>query len=152
MAFIAIPVVQIEFYEGSNTIWVQGFGGTVLRIKTTQSITTEVCTTNLVSRADVLTSHPIRFCLAGDLSSKETVTPTQLSEQKLEFGQLEIGDCFIYWPVPGDNSGHGGYLRGSYLFTKTGNTSDCLNSGVAKNGRGIESTIPHRMPVLKVVP
>ena len=37
----------------------------------------------------------------------------------LAFEDLQVGDKFIAWPTPGDNSGHGGFLRGSNLFMKT---------------------------------
>ena len=36
----------------------------------------------------------------------------------LTFGDLEIGDKYIGFPLPGDNQGHGGFKGGSYLFKK----------------------------------
>jgi hypothetical protein len=37
----------------------------------------------------------------------------------LTFRELSIGDCFISFPTDGDDSGHGGYRKGSYLLRKT---------------------------------
>jgi len=37
----------------------------------------------------------------------------------LTFGELEIRDYFIDFPIDGDDSGHGGFRNGSYLFKKT---------------------------------
>lgn len=39
--------------------------------------------------------------------------------EPLTLEDLERGDKFILMPFPGDNSGHGGLLNGSYLFIKT---------------------------------
>ncbi len=41
-----------------------------------------------------------------------------MSDRKLTFGELKVGDRFICWPSPGDNSGHGGYLSAVRVFTK----------------------------------
>ena len=76
-------------------------------------------------------------------------------EAKLTFDDLKVGDPFIAFPVPGDNSGHGGYLRGHRLFTKTENISSGkmvpIESGAAVDGRGVVAYFPHRMTVLKIV-
>lgn len=64
---------------------------------------------------------------------------------KLTFGNLEIGDSFISFPLPGDNSGHGGgYLSGSYLFKKTSNEA-------AEDDRGVSSSFPMTMPIHKIM-
>lgn len=64
---ISIKVEAIEFEEGGNTLWVQGLGGTVLRIKTIGGqIKTETCTTNPVSHADLMTKGDVVFCLGQD--------------------------------------------------------------------------------------
>lgn len=60
------------------------------------------------------------------------------------FGDLYVGDHFIAWPTPGDNSGHGGFLKGMYLHVKIG-----LDTYV--DGRGVASTAPRTMKVIKVV-
>ncbi len=39
-------------------------------------------------------------------------------EAKLTFGELEEGDKFIGFPLPGDNEGHGGYRGTHYVFIK----------------------------------
>ena len=66
MARITIPVAAIEFDEHGNTLWVQAPGGTVLRIKTRGRITTEECTSNPVSHADIVVEGNINICLAHD--------------------------------------------------------------------------------------
>ena len=38
--------------------------------------------------------------------------------EPLTFGDLSVEDKFIVMPMPGDNSGHDGFLNGSYLFQK----------------------------------
>ncbi len=38
--------------------------------------------------------------------------------EPLTFGDLPVGSKFIFFPTPGDNSGHGGFLNGSYIFMK----------------------------------
>lgn len=40
-------------------------------------------------------------------------------EECLTFGDLERGQKFIAKPLPGDNSGHGGYAGVHYIFMKT---------------------------------
>ena len=69
-----IPVSQIEFTVGGNTIWVQSpVGATVLRIKFPMGIRTDQCRTEQpVSHMDVtilpaeIGQIPPTFCLAGD--------------------------------------------------------------------------------------
>jgi hypothetical protein len=38
---------------------------------------------------------------------------------KITFGDLQIGDYFIGFPIDGDNAGHGGYLGKYNVFKKT---------------------------------
>lgn len=74
--------------------------------------------------------------------------------KKLTFDDLAIGDRFISWPVPGDNSGHGGYLGAQRLFVKTSAKvpeAEVHASGAAVDGRGVELTIPFAMTVIKVM-
>jgi hypothetical protein len=66
MARITIPVAAIEFDEDGHTLWVQALGGTVLRIKTHGKITTEQCTSNPVSHADIVVEGDINICLSDD--------------------------------------------------------------------------------------
>lgn len=76
-------------------------------------------------------------------------------EKKLTFGELAVGDHFIGFPTPGDNSGHGGYLTGHRLWRKTEQVASGeavpVNSGSAVDHRGIVSYFPFTMPVLKIV-
>lgn len=76
-----------------------------------------------------------------------------MEDAKLTFGDLEVGDHFIGFPMPGDNSGHGGYLRGEILFKKQRASGEWvpINSGTAVNGRGVCSHFPDTMPVLKII-
>lgn len=37
----------------------------------------------------------------------------------LRFHELAVGDHFIGFPQDGDDSGHGGFRRGSHVFRKT---------------------------------
>lgn len=76
---------------------------------------------------------------------------------RLTFGDLKRGDKFISFPVDGDNQGHGGYLGSEYLFVVTQEAramrgGDPANKvGLAINiSRGVESTCPHGMEVLKI--
>ena len=50
---------------------------------------------------------------------EEWVKAQDICCEPLNFSDLDIGDMFILMPMPGDNSGHGGLLGGSYLFRKT---------------------------------
>ena len=36
----------------------------------------------------------------------------------LTFGELSIGEKFIDFPMDGDDSGHGGFRKGAYVFEK----------------------------------
>jgi|GEM_PF-1685979 len=40
------------------------------------------------------------------------------ADGKLTFGELGVGDKFIAFPTPGDNSGHGGFLGTRWIFRK----------------------------------
>jgi hypothetical protein len=68
---------------------------------------------------------------------------TDLNE-KLTFGALAVGDHFIGFPLPGDNSGHGGYLGAHRLFVK-------IDDGHGNDGRGVSSSFPAAMPVIQVL-
>lgn len=39
--------------------------------------------------------------------------------ETMTFGELKVGQKFIWLPEPGDNSGHGGLRGKHYIFTKT---------------------------------
>lgn len=76
------------------------------------------------------------------------------TEQKMTFGDLEIGDRFIVLPTHGDNDGHGGYLGDHYLMEKTGRsylpgvTERRENACVV--GRGAFSSLPAAVEVIRV--
>jgi len=53
-------------------------------------------------------------------------------DSKLKFGDLACGEHFICWPVPGDNSGHGGYLCAQRLFVKIGELTASNGDAVLK--------------------
>jgi hypothetical protein len=76
-------------------------------------------------------------------------------EVKLTFGELNVGDRFIGFPLPGDNEGHGGYLGGQFIWKKTESRSSGamvpVSSGAAVNGRGVVSHFPYTMDVVKVL-
>lgn len=61
------------------------------------------------------------------------------------FGELAEGDAFIFTPIDGDNSGHGGFRAGSYLFVKTSGRN------ARRNHDHNISTFPATMRVLKKV-
>lgn len=67
---ITIPVCQLEFDVGGNTIWVQSpIGATVLRVKVTGKISVDQCQTNPVSHLDLIVDGPARFCLSDDATT-----------------------------------------------------------------------------------
>lgn len=77
------------------------------------------------------------------------------NKARLTFGDLKVGDHFIFFPAPGDNHGHGGYLGGHNLFKKTeqraSGPSAPVESGAAVDGRSVVSHFPDLMPVIKVL-
>lgn len=64
--------------------------------------------------------------------------------EPLTFGELKVGELFIDFPLPGDNSGHGGFRGTNYLFKKT----DDENANNVK--RNIESHFHDSMIVIRV--
>ncbi|KKR45840.1 MAG: hypothetical protein UU22_C0023G0004 [Parcubacteria group bacterium GW2011_GWA2_40_8] len=76
--------------------------------------------------------------------------------EKLTFGDLKIGDTFIAFPLPGDNSGHGGYKGAHWIFMKlaTVTQSVAVMASVDRNSirllDGVLSNMPDSMPVIKV--
>ncbi len=62
---VIIPVSQIEFTDGGNTIWIHDRrGGTALRIKTSGKIITDICNNSPLSHADIIVDKDIDFCLS----------------------------------------------------------------------------------------
>ncbi len=72
----------------------------------------------------------------------------------LTFAELEVGDHFISFPLDGDDSGHGGYRNGSYVFKKTGNEQHVVGTASPVNAKrlvdGCGSHMPEGMKVCKV--
>ena len=62
---------------------------------------------------------------------------------KLTYGELEIGDKYIGFPLEGDDHGHGGYKGIHYLFIRT-------KVGSVRVVDGMESNMPYDMEVIKV--
>ena len=63
----------------------------------------------------------------------------------LTVGELEYGDKFIGFPRDGDDSGHGGFRNGSYIFVKARGD---MNAVRLIDGVAMEQ--PDGMEVLKV--
>lgn len=64
MMRIRIPVAELEFEEGGNTIWVHSpIGATVLRIKTMGKIVVDKGCQNVCSHSDILVQEDIEMCL-----------------------------------------------------------------------------------------
>lgn len=83
--------------------------------------------------------------------------------RKLTFGELQIGESFICFPIDGDNNGHGGYLGQQNLFIKVrphvekstydifhGDMEGCLWNNAIAYGSGNSSHFPDHMAVIKV--
>lgn len=62
---IQIDVLAIEYVEGSNTIWIHGLCGTVLRIKTTGKIITDDDCNAPGPHGDVMATGDIKICTPG---------------------------------------------------------------------------------------
>lgn len=64
---ITIPVSQIQFAEGGNTLWVHGpHGGTTIRIKCSGKIITDICKNSPISHCDIIVPGNIEICLSED--------------------------------------------------------------------------------------
>lgn len=78
--------------------------------------------------------------------------------ETLSFGELKVGQRFIFFPSPGDNHGHGGFKGAHYIFVKTdidAQSSPGVPFGIP-TGRAINcnnghpSYCPHTMSVILV--
>jgi hypothetical protein len=68
---VHIPAAEIEFVEGSHTIWVHSpKGGTVLRIKCTGKIRVQTCKDSPISHGDIMVDGDITICMAGQKCKK----------------------------------------------------------------------------------
>ena len=60
-----LDVVQVEFHEGSHTLWVHAHdGSTVLRIKCTCKINVDKCCMNPFANADIMVEGDINICIS----------------------------------------------------------------------------------------
>lgn len=67
---IQVPVAQLEYVEGSHTIWIHSpQGATVLRIKCTGKITSDQCKNSPTSHGDIIVEGDIQMCISEDASS-----------------------------------------------------------------------------------
>ncbi len=85
---------------------------------------------------------------AVELRSKIIAMPSDFFES-LTFGELQVDDMFIAFPLPGDNSGHGGFIGKHLVFLKNHprenpdcpefpfNATDMINGIAAHCSRGM---------------
>jgi hypothetical protein len=84
------------------------------------------------------------------MSNKKT------QSKPLTFRELEIGQKFIAFPTDGDDSGHGGFQRPSYLFIKVDevlpalHTEEDLPDNAMRLNNGGHSRMPDEMGVLPI--
>jgi len=69
-------------------------------------------------------------------------------DEQLTFGELNEGDRFIAFPIPGDNQGHGGFKGIHYVFMKVQGPFGGDNS--VKLSTGVLSRMSALMPVILV--
>ena len=67
---------------------------------------------------------------------KSFVDESDEAFEPLTFGELAVGEHFIWFPSPGDNTGHGGFRGTSWVFEKT-------DDNLAEAAPGIPYGIPH---------
>jgi len=65
------------------------------------------------------------------------------TSKPLTFGELAVGDCFIGFPIDGDDSGHGGFRETHNLFWKTEELEDTGTSGIKSwvNSIGLQKLV-----------
>jgi hypothetical protein len=68
----------------------------------------------------------------------------------LTFKELPEGSRFICFPVDGDDSGHGGYRKAAYLFTKLLMSKGAGGENAMRNKDGMLSQMTPDMNVLLV--
>ncbi len=78
----------------------------------------------------------------------------KMESKPLTFGELKVGEHFVDFPTDGDDSGHGGFRRGSYVFEKIDPTStkieNWFENAIRKMDK-VKSTFPDTMLVYKVI-
>ena len=90
--------------------------------------------------------------MASEIVSRLKTDLMRISDDSelLTFGELKVGQVFIGFPLPGDNSGHGGFRKAHYVFIKTHQSITETGHGRAVNRRGVPSDFPNSMPVILV--
>lgn len=97
----------------------------------------------------------------GDMSEDELMRELQSRlkpmSTPLTFGELEVGQQFISFPLDGDDSGHGGFRGTSYVFVKVdererSGPASLVDNAIRLSGgsRGCRSNFPLRERVLRV--
>lgn len=74
----------------------------------------------------------------------------ETQSKSLTFKELEAGKKFIAFPQDGDDSGHGGFRRPSYIFTKLRMTSGSEGENCVRDADGTLCKNPDDMKVLPV--
>lgn len=83
---------------------------------------------------------------------KEPVNETiGTTSSPLTFGELEVGEYFIDFPTDGDDSGHGGFRKGAYLFKKVVPFTNHWFENAFRLVDGVGSHMPDTMQVYKVI-
>lgn len=64
---IKVPVCELEFKVGGDTIWVHSpLGATVLRIKAKEGFLVQMCADNPVTHLDVYFESKLNICVGPD--------------------------------------------------------------------------------------
>ena len=98
----------------------------------------------------------MRADLAKILQEKFINQPVEFYDP-LTFGDLQIGDNYIALPTPGDNSGHGGFKIGSYVFKKIKEVRENANHNLEIKSNSVRlldgtlSNTPNSMVVIKLI-
>lgn len=74
--------------------------------------------------------------------------PSKMFESST-FGDLRVGEKFIALPLPGDNSGHGGFKGKSWIFQRV-RRSKGSDRNALRLKDGVLCSNPDSMPVLRV--
>lgn len=79
-----------------------------------------------------------------------------MQSKPLTFGELKVGEYFVDFPTDGDDSGHGGFRGGAYVFEKINQTKDHNKSieiiyNAVRLTDKIASSFPDTMLVFKVI-
>ncbi len=70
--------------------------------------------------------------------------------ETISFKDIKESEKFIALPQPGDNSGHGGFKKASYIFQKLRMSQGSNRENAVRVSDGTLSDFPDSMMVLKV--